>query len=135
MVTLRHALVDKFGFVPVIDMYRQASIRCQKAKRWEAASEWAQRGLDVYGEHAARPEVVDDLLKRLAHAAAKIEAASQPKKRKPRPVAVSTSADQLEIETFVCSSCGESFHRERTRGRKPKVCPTCRGSTTSVVSG
>jgi hypothetical protein len=38
------------------------------------------------------------------------------------------------IEALVCESCGASFERERTRGRKPKTCPVCRGLTTPVVS-
>jgi hypothetical protein len=82
MVTLRPALVDKFARMPVIEMYRQASIRCEKAKQWEDARDWAQRGLDIYGDQAARPEVVDDLHKRLAHAMTKIEAAARPNERR-----------------------------------------------------
>jgi hypothetical protein len=127
MSVLRPALVSKFGVVPVIELYRQAAIRCQKAKRWEAAREWAQRGLDIYGEQAARPEVVEDLHKRFAHATAKIEAASQRRERTPRAVTVTTARHLPEIETLVCSSCGNGFERERTRGRKPKLCPVCRG--------
>ena len=74
MVTIRPALFDKFGVVPVIDTYRQAVIRCQKAKDWTTMREWAERGITVYGQNAARPEVVEDLHKRLAYAMAKIEA-------------------------------------------------------------
>jgi hypothetical protein len=72
MVTIRPALLDKFGVVPVIGMYRQAAVRCQKAKDWQAARDWAQRGIKVYGEQAARAEVVEDLHKRVAHATGKI---------------------------------------------------------------
>jgi HIRAN domain len=126
MLTIRPALLDKFGVVPVIEMYRQASIRCHKANHWEAAREWAQRGLDVYGDQAARPEVVDDLHKRLAHAAAKIEAPARPQERRPRPVAVAAATAAHTTETLICGSCGTTFERERTRGRKPKNCPTCR---------
>jgi hypothetical protein len=134
MTVLRPALVTKFGVVPVIELYRQAAIRCQKAKRWDAARDWAQRGLDVYGNQAARPEVVEDLHKRVAHAAAKIEAASRPKERKPRPVTITAAPSVAEIETLLCSSCGNSFERNRTRGRKPKLCPPCRGETLPVAS-
>ncbi|HZQ63610.1 MAG TPA: HIRAN domain-containing protein [Gaiellaceae bacterium] len=130
MPGLRAALVEKFGCVPVIEMYRQAAIRCQKARRWQDALVWAQRGLDVYGDQAARQEAVDDLHKRQAHAHAKIEEASRPHERKPRPVAVAV----VQVETLVCGSCGESFERQRTRGRKPKLCPTCRGLTAPVTS-
>jgi hypothetical protein len=134
MVTLRPALIDKFGVVPVIEMYRQASIRCHKAKQWQAARKWAQRGLDVYRDQAARPEVVDDLHKRLAHAAAKIEAPAQPQERRPRPVTVAAATAAPTTETLICGSCGATFERQRTRGRKPKTCPTCRGLTGPVAS-
>jgi predicted Zn-ribbon and HTH transcriptional regulator len=127
MGVLRPALLAKFGVVPVIEMYRQASIRCQKDRRWAEVGEWAQRGLDVYGERAARQEAVDDLHKRLAHAMLKLEQKDSPSDRKQRSVGVSTQP--LAIETLVCNTCGKSFERTRTRGRKPKLCPTCRGPT------
>lgn len=76
MVTIRPALLDKFGVMPVIDMFRQAAVRCQKARDWQAVRDWAQRGTSVYGDDAARPEVVEDLHKRVAYAARKIEAPS-----------------------------------------------------------
>ncbi len=127
MATIRPALLAKFGAIPVIDTYRQASVRCQKAKDWQAAREWAQRGIAVYGEQAARAEVVEDLHKRLGHAAAKIEAAERPKPPKARASIVTTkSATESEVETLVCASCGRSFERLRTRGRKPQLCPACR---------
>jgi hypothetical protein len=126
MVTLRPALLNKFGVVPVIETYRQASIRCQKAKQWEAARDWAQRGLDVYGEQVARPEVVNDLHKRLAHAVARIEAPARQKRSTSRPVVVAAATAVPSTETLVCGSCGASFERELTSGRKPKACPTCR---------
>lgn len=132
MPALTSALVGKFGVVPVIEVYRQASIRWQKAKDWDAAREWAQRGLDVYGDAAARPEVVADLQKRVAHAASKLEATARPKTRAPRSIQVATAATQ-QLETLICTSCGAIFERERTRGRKPKSCPTCRGVTASVI--
>jgi hypothetical protein len=134
MGVLRQALLDKFGVVPLIEMYRQAAIRCQKAKRWEDAREWARRGLDVYGEQAARPEVVEDLHKRLAHAESKIAEATRPRERKPRAVAVDHVQRAPEIETLVCASCGGNFDRERTRGRKPTLCPTCRGLAAPITS-
>jgi hypothetical protein len=132
MPALTSALVGKFGAVPVIEVYRQASIRWQKAKNWDAARAWAQRGLDVYGDAAARPEVVADLQKRVAHAAVKLEAAARPKTRAPRSIQVATATTR-QLETLVCTSCGAIFERERTRGRKPKSCPTCRGVTASVI--
>lgn len=131
METIRPALLDKFGVIPVIDMYRQEAIRWQKAKDSERARDWAERGIRVYGDDAARPEVVDDLRKRVAHAVTKIEAANQPKLRPPKPRVVTVAAvtrKPLGLETLVCASCGGTFERARTRGRKPRNCPTCRSA-------
>jgi hypothetical protein len=89
MDTIRPALVAKFGGVPVIEMYQQATIRCAKAKRWQDARQWAERGIGVYGDEALRPEVVDDLRKRREHATAKLEKAAQPRPRPGKPSAPS----------------------------------------------
>lgn len=136
MITLRPALLAKFSVVPVVEMYRQATIREHKAKRWERSCEWALRGIAFYGEQAGRPEVVDDLRKRLAHAEMKIDEAAQP--RKPRPSSQRRSATTMaepQTETLICESCGESFDRILTRGRKPKHCPTCRGEEVELPAG
>ena len=129
MVTIRPALFEKFGRIPLIDTYRQAAVRCQKTRDWATMRYWAERGIGVYGEHAARREDVEDLHKRLEIANAKIEAASKPKERKPdRAVHVSTTiAASRETEILVCAQCGATFERARTRGRKPHMCPNCRG--------
>jgi hypothetical protein len=129
MVTIRPALLDKFDVIPVIEMYRQAVIRCQKAKLWQAARRWAERGIAIYGDCAARQEAVEDLHKRIAYATAKMEASQQPRTRKPRSSTVPTATRSGDVETLVCASCGERFERPRTRGRKPRTCPTCRGLT------
>jgi rubrerythrin len=122
---IRAALFAKFGRLPILDTYRQAAVRCQKAGDWPAVLRWAERGLTVYGDDAAKPEVVEDLRKRATHAKAKIEAASHPKPpRRPRAVATPTT----EVETLVCAVCGTTFERLRTPGRKPHACPTCRGT-------
>ena len=108
--TIRPALLEKFGVIPVIDMYRQEAIRWQKAKDWERSRDWAERGIRVYGDDAARPEVVDDLHKRLEHATAMIELANRPKAMKPtRAVAPATKATDSGIETLVCAECGTTF--------------------------
>lgn len=88
---------------------------------------WAERGISLYGENAARPEAVEDLRKRLVYAVAKIEVAAAPKEPKPRkaPTARPTGRD---VELLVCVRCGTAFERVRTRGRKPHLCPECRGS-------
>jgi hypothetical protein len=62
---IRDALLAKFGEVPVLDTYRQMAIRQQKVKDWQRAIWWAERGIALYGEQAARPESVEDLCKRL----------------------------------------------------------------------
>lgn len=125
MGIIRPALVEKFGCAPVVDVYRQAAIRCQKARDWRHVATWAERGLAFYGSDAARPEFVEDLRKRLAHAEAKSAAPGEsPARRKP---AVRRAAVEPPVETFVCVACGASFERPRTRGRKPHRCPACRG--------
>ena len=132
MNVIRPAMLDKFGAVPVIEMYRQATIRCEKARLWEAARQWAERGISVYGEDAARREVVEDLHKRVAHAIAKSEAAEQPRPRKPRGTTVPTTTERaVEMESLVCGACGATFQRVRTRGRKPRLCPACRDLSTA----
>ncbi len=83
---------------------------------------WAERGLSAYGEQAAEPEHVDDLRKRLAYAIAKPE--SPPKLKRSAPARTSVGAPVME--TLVCATCGASFERVRTAGRKPRQCPTCR---------
>jgi len=122
MDTIRSALYEKFGCVPVIEMYRQAAIRCQKARDWPTMRSWIERGLSVYGSDAARPEAVADLEKRLAYADSKIAAASRPRAAT-RPVVT-----QGEVEILLCVGCGAEFRRVRTRGRKPHRCPECRAA-------
>jgi hypothetical protein len=128
MDTIRPVLVEKFGCVPVIDLYRQAAIRCQKARDWPGARRWAERGLVVYGSEPARPESVADLEKRLAHAEAKL---GEPPSRGGSPRVVGrgsvTATAAAFVEVLTCGDCGCSFERPRTRGRKPTRCPSCRG--------
>jgi hypothetical protein len=125
MPAIRDALVEKFGVVPVIELYRQAAIRCQKAKAWGLALTWAERGLSIYGEQCARPEVLNDLHKRVAYAEAKIQAVASPRPRKPRGTAIAVPREPT-VEELMCESCGQTFTRVRVRGRKPKLCPACR---------
>jgi hypothetical protein len=108
MSSIRPALIERFGVVPVVEMYRQATIRCQKARRWDAARGWASRGVGFYGDQAARPEVVDDLRHRVAYASGKLEPQSRPTTAR-SGVPVKIAAAQTEI--LICSGCGETFER------------------------
>jgi len=130
MDRIRPALHDKFDCVPIIEMYRQAAIRCQKAHDWPRARFWAERGLAVYGSDAARPEAVADLDKRLAYADAKIAAANTPRpaRRVERQADRASVTGEGLVESLVCSECGAEFQRTRTRGRKPLRCSSCRGA-------
>jgi rubrerythrin len=124
MDEIRAALLMKFGRLPILDTYRQAAVRCQKAGDWPGVQRWAERGLSVYGDDAAKPEVVEDLRKRLARAIDKIETGSRPKSLRRRRTVV---AHEPMLETLICQVCGTSFERVRTQGRKPHACPDCRG--------
>jgi hypothetical protein len=135
------AFMAKWGKIPLLDTYRQMAIRQQKKKDWEACKWWAERGLALYGQRAAREEVVEDLIKRRNRAVAKLEAAARPGRQvpleSPRTVIVATSQpggtpgtteSDAELEVLVCLECGRHFERMRVRGRKPTLCPTCRSS-------
>jgi predicted Zn-ribbon and HTH transcriptional regulator len=120
MDTIRQALVAKWGQVPVLDTYRQMAIRQQKAKNFEQALWWAERGIVLYGADAARPEAVDDLKQRADANRRKLEPLPQPSRTRV------ASPGHSEIETLLCTSCGRAFQRRRIRGRKPLQCPECR---------
>ena len=129
MTSIRPALVDRFGAVPLIEMYRQATIRYQKMKLWTSAREWAQRGIDLYGDQAVRPEAVEDLRHRVMYATTKLEQSSRPQARR----SVAVAAGPVRMETLTCADCGREFERVVTRGRKPRTCPTCREEHTQVA--
>jgi hypothetical protein len=132
---------QKWGKVPLLDTYRQMAIRQQKSKDWPAVMWWAERGIGLYGPDAARQDAVEDLEKRRNRARAAL-AAAEANQAAPRPKAQSkpltaTVADATgealpqqtgEIEILICEQCSNSFERIRVRGRKPKLCPTCRGT-------
>lgn len=64
MPILRSALIQKFGGLPLIEMYKQAAVRHQKAHDFGGALRWADAGLLFYGTQALRQEFVDDLTRR-----------------------------------------------------------------------
>jgi hypothetical protein len=74
METICQAFLAKFGKVPVLDTYRQMAIRQQKLRDWNACIWWAERGLALYGDRAARQDAVEDLLKRRNRALSKLVA-------------------------------------------------------------
>jgi tetratricopeptide (TPR) repeat protein len=116
---IRQAFVTKWGQVPVLETYRQMAIRQQKARNFEQALWWADRGLALYGESAARPEAVEDLRQRSAIYRAKlVPTARTPRSTIPAP-------GHVEMETLNCVTCGCDFQRVRVRGRKPVHCPAC----------
>jgi predicted Zn-ribbon and HTH transcriptional regulator len=116
---IRQAFVTKWGRVPVLDTYRQMAIRQQKAKNFEQALWWADRGLALYGENAARPEAVEDLRQRSATYRARLV----PTTRTSRSGTLAPV--RVEMETLNCVTCGCDFERTRVRGRKPMHCPQC----------
>jgi tetratricopeptide (TPR) repeat protein len=64
MDSIRSACMAHWGKIPVLDTYRQMAIRQQKRHDYGQALRWAERGLALYGDDAARPEAIDDLRKR-----------------------------------------------------------------------
>ncbi len=64
METICEAFVGKWGNIPWLHTYKQMCIRLAKANDYETALWWAERGLSLYGERAAREDAVADLNKR-----------------------------------------------------------------------
>ncbi len=136
MESICEAFMAKWGKVPLLDTYRQMAVRQQKKKDWEACKWWAERGLALYGERAAREAAVEDLIKRRNRAVAKIEAVAAPRRQVrvqgPHHAAVAATPatraanSDVELEVLVCQNCGCHFERMRVRGRKPTTCPPCR---------
>jgi hypothetical protein len=133
------AFMAKWGKIPLLDTYRQMVIRQQRKKDWQACKWWAERGLALYGQRAAREEAVEDLIKRRNRALAKLEAAARPENRarleRPHDAVVSATpsggmpgavGSGSELEVLVCQECNCRFERMRVRGRKPALCPACR---------
>jgi len=122
MDSIREAFMAAWGEVPVLETYRQMAIRQQKAKRFDQALWWAERGIAVYGNNAARIEAVEDLRHRAASYRAKLTPAIQHS-------AARSSPGNSDVETLVCAACGDKFQRVRVRGRKPMNCPACVGGS------
>ncbi len=69
---IRAACMAKWGQVPLLELYRQMAIRQQKAHDYGQALWWAERGLAIYGNDAARPDAAEDLQRRAASYRAKL---------------------------------------------------------------
>jgi hypothetical protein len=117
---IRPAFLAKWGQLPVLETYKQMAIRQQKARNFERALWWAERGIAVYGADCARPEAVDDLQKRAESYRAKLNPPPRPSRPRAGP------PKEVEIETLTCGTCGRQFQRTRVPGRKPLDCPECR---------
>ncbi len=61
---IKDAFITKWGKIPLLETYKQMCIRLAKAREFEKALWWAERGIAVYGPDAARPEIVEDLKSR-----------------------------------------------------------------------
>ncbi|MEX2420918.1 MAG: hypothetical protein WD670_03780, partial [Actinomycetota bacterium] len=72
METVREAFMVKWEMIPWLHTYKQMCIRLAKAKEYEQALWWAERGLAIYGENSGRPEAVEDLQKRAESYRAKL---------------------------------------------------------------
>jgi hypothetical protein len=121
MDEIRQVFMTRWGDVPVLETYRQMAIRQQKAADFEQALWWAERGISVYGDAAARPEAVEDLRRRAAAYRARLTPVHQPFHVRVLP------PGRPEIETLTCVVCSRDFQRDRVRGRKPMRCPECAG--------
>jgi len=66
MNAIRPALIRDGGGIPMLPLYRQMAIMKAKAKDYDGAVRWCERGLEVYGNDALRQEDVQDLKQRLA---------------------------------------------------------------------
>jgi hypothetical protein len=74
MDQIRAGCMAEWGKVPVIETYRQMAIPQQKQHDYALALWWAERGLAIYGDDAARPEAAEDLRQRAASYRAKLRA-------------------------------------------------------------
>lgn len=136
--TTRTVLLQHYRGIPLLDTYRQASVRHQRDGDLGRALEWAERGIAAYGEQAIRPEWFEDLQHRADKLRQRIQAAQSKAERAERDSAAKAAKAQgtapaippdtalgSEIEVLACQQCGGSFERVRTRGRKPHRCPAC----------
>lgn len=124
---IRPALLTKFGHLPLLETYKQCTIRHAKAGQLDAALRWANRGVAVYGADAHDESWVNDLRGRADRLQERVRRRDQPKKE-PAVKRATPPGDSATTETLTCLTCGKTFERARTRGRKPHHCPECRAA-------
>ena len=107
--------------------YKQCTIRHAKAGQLDTALWWANRGVAVYGADAHDESWVNDLRGRASRLQEKVRRPDQPKKEPAVKRGIS-AGDSTTTETLTCLTCGKTFERARTRGRKPHHCPQCRSA-------
>ena len=73
MDVIRPALIAKFGGLPLLETYKQSTIRHTKASDFSLAITWARRGIDVYGNQSLNPAWPDDLRKRFDRLSNRLE--------------------------------------------------------------
>lgn len=122
MEVIRPALLAAFGVVPLLLTYRQQCIRQQKAKAFHRALWWAERGLALYSTDAHSRDSTDDLQKRAVQYRTKL---AQPAPTPANGTTVSAAPLAATTAGLICARCGTPWTRERTKGRKPALCPTC----------
>jgi hypothetical protein len=103
MIAIRPALFEKFGKIPLLETYKQQAIRQQRAKNWTEGLRWAEQGIALYGEDAARPDWIADLRKRAALFRAKLDN-STPVTTTPAPRGM--TATVASVEALTCARCG-----------------------------
>lgn len=72
MTQIRPALIDFFGGVPFVPMYRQMAVLLAKRKDWAGALEWCNRGLATYSDGFLERQWPADLEQRAAKIRAKM---------------------------------------------------------------
>lgn len=122
MDSIRSAFLAKWGRIPWLETYKQMCIRLAKADRLDEALWWADRGIAIYGDNAARPDALEDLHTRAATYRARLARSMR------RPVMPHVPLEP-KSETLDCANCGTTFERVRARGRKPTLCVECRGAS------
>lgn len=71
--TIRTAMINKWGKLPNLVVYKKSAIRHSKYKEFDKALAWAEKGLQVYGTDAFKEEWTLDLQKRVVTLKSRME--------------------------------------------------------------